>query len=183
LAAIVACAAAVAAGAAALVLIVTPSSPQSHVPGLSTSTGPPISLAPDQPTASGQASVPLTTELSVPIGKVHIRVIEGDGVTVPMFLAMHYPRTGQPGGGSNAVFYAHAQQGMFLGLYSVHIGDEVRAIRADGTQVIYRVRSVQRVPFDDVSVLAPTPYEEITLLTCTSYNPRTPRLIITGTPA
>jgi LPXTG-site transpeptidase (sortase) family protein len=100
-----------------------------------------------------------------------------------MFLAMHYPRTGQPGSGSNAVFYAHAQEGMFLGLYNVHIGDEIRATRADGTQLVYRVRSVQRVAFDDIAVLNPTPYEEITLLTCTSYNPRTPRLIITGTPA
>jgi LPXTG-site transpeptidase (sortase) family protein len=163
-------------------MFLMPSSLQTGTPALSTSTGPPISLVPGRQTAPAQAAVPPTTEVSIPVGKIHIRVIEGDGVTVPMFLAMHYPRTGLPGGGSNAVFYAHAQAGMFLGLYSVHIGDEIRAVRADGTQVLYQVRSVQRVPFDDVAVLNPTPYEEITLLTCTSYNPRTPRLIITGTP-
>jgi LPXTG-site transpeptidase (sortase) family protein len=163
----------------ALVLLL---SPHSAAPADAGELGPPLKRVPF-PTATVVPGVPATVELVIPAGKIDIPVIEGDGVHVPLHLAMHYPGTALPGQGSNALYYAHAQAGMFLGLYQVHPGDEIRAVRADGTQLRYRVRAVHTVHWDDASVLAPTPFEEITLLTCTSYNPRDPRLVVTATVA
>lgn len=137
----------------------------------------PIAGAPTLP-----PGLPETSRLVVPSGHIDLRVVEGDGVHVPLNLAMHYPGTSEPGAGSNSLFYAHAQPGMFLGLYDVHVGDEVRVIRADGSQILYQVRTLRKVSYDDTSVLKATPFEEVTMLTCTSYNPYNPRYIVTATP-
>ena len=94
---------------------------------------------------------------------------------------MHYPGTGWPGQGSNSVFYAHAQAGMFLGLYNLHLGDRVTAVRADGSELAYRVTAFEKVPWNDLAVLDPTAFDEMTLLTCTSYNPYTDRFIVLAT--
>jgi hypothetical protein len=64
------------------------------------------SLAPSSPSTS---SVPATVRLIVPSQNIDIPVIEGDGLHVPLKLAMHYPNTAQPGAGSNSLFYAHGQ--------------------------------------------------------------------------
>jgi LPXTG-site transpeptidase (sortase) family protein len=119
--------------------------------------------------------------LEIPAGGINIPVIQGDGVQVPMHLAVHYPGTDQPGEGGNALYYAHAQAGMFQGLYKLHPGDEIKAIRSNGTTVKYTVSAIEKVSYNDRSVLDPTPYERVTLLTCTSYNPYTPRLVVIGT--
>ena len=61
-------------------------------------------------------------------------------------------------------------------------GDGVTFVRADGSQLTFHVTSITRVPWDDLAVLKPTPFEQATLLTCTSYDPHTPRLIVTASP-
>ncbi|MBJ7596306.1 MAG: sortase [Candidatus Dormibacteraeota bacterium] len=108
-------------------------------------------------------------------------MVEGDGVHVPLNLAAHYPGTAEPGPSGNAVYYAHAQPGMFLGLYRLHLGDPVRVVQRDGTAMTFHVAAFKRVAFNDRSVLAPTPFGELTLLTCTSYDPYTPRFIVIAT--
>lgn len=140
----------------------------SHLPGLTPGPG---------------SRVVQTTRLVVPAGHIDIAVIQGDGVQVPLHLAMHYPGTGQPGGGTNSLYYAHAQPGMFQGLYDLHPGDSIDADRADGSSLTYRVVGIRKVAYNDRSVLNPTPFDQITLLTCTSYDPYTPRLIVIATPA
>jgi len=144
---------------------------------------PPLALGPNGPTLAPQrqTGVALTTRLQIPAADIDIPVIQGDGISVPLHLAVHYPGTDQPGEGSNALYYAHAQPGMFQGLYRLHPGDQIRAVRSDGTEVRYRVSAISKVAFNDRSVLRPTAFEEITLLTCTSYDPYTPRLIVSGT--
>jgi len=152
-------------------------------------TGPPLNNpgvgAIGSPASSASAApvVPVTVRLLVPTVGIDIPVIQGDGVHIPLFEAMHYPGTAQPGAGSSSLFYAHGQKGMFYGLYSAKLGDEIRAVRADGSVVRYTVHSIVQVPWNDLSVLKPTPYEQIILLTCTSYDPYTPRLLIIGTPS
>lgn len=126
--------------------------------------------------------VPLTVRLIVPTAGIDIQVLQGDGVSVPLNAALHYPNTDQPGGGSNALYYAHARPGMFQGLYQVHKDDLIRALRSDGTEADYHIAALQYVAYNDGSVLKPTPYDEITLLTCTSYDPHTPRFIVIGLP-
>ena len=128
-------------------------------------------------------STPLTVRLIIPSGGIDIPVIQGDGVSVQMHLAMHYPGTDQPGGGSNALYYAHAQPGMFQGLYRLHPGDQIEAVRSDGSVLQYKAATFTKVPYNDRAVLNPTPFDEITLLTCTSYDPYTPRYIVVGLPA
>lgn len=133
-------------------------------------------------TSAAAPGTPDTVRLVIPGGGIDLQVREGDGLHVPLNLAMHYPGTSEPGGGGNSLFYAHAQPGMFLGLYSLHVGDEVRVYRSDGSQLIYQVRTLHKVPYNDDQVVRQTPFEEITLLTCTSYNPYNPRYIVTATP-
>ena len=71
--------------------------------------------------------------------------------------------TAEPGEAGNAVYYAHAQPGMFLGLYQMHLGDEIRVVRADGTHLVFHVTAFKTVPFNDRAALAQTPFEELTL--------------------
>jgi LPXTG-site transpeptidase (sortase) family protein len=167
------------AGSIALVLVLRGPAPAPAYPS-----SPPLALGSGSPGAvsAGPGSV-ITTRLIIPAGGINIPVIQGDGVAVPLHFAIHYPGTDQPGGGSNALYYGHAQPGMFLGLYQVHQGDQIEALRSDGTQVVYKVAAIKKVPYNDRSVLLPTKFDEITLLTCTSYDPFTPRYIVIGLPA
>jgi LPXTG-site transpeptidase (sortase) family protein len=134
------------------------------------------------PTATSTTKAePAFVRIQAPAGGIDLAIVEGDGVHVPMNLASHYPGTAQPGPRGNAVYYAHAQPGMFLGLYKLHRGDEVRTIRQDGTQLVFHVTAFRKVAFNDRSVLLPTPFGELTLLTCTTYDPYTPRFIVLAT--
>ena len=172
---------ALAVGVTAFVLALRPPPPPpSYHP-----TAPPLALASGQATPSGANSgeVTVTVRIVVPAGHINLGVVEGDGLGVPMNLAAHYPGTAQPGASGNAVYYAHAQPGMFQGLYQVHLGDVVEAMRTDGSALVFHVRAVKYVKFNDRSVLDQTPYGEVTLLTCTSYDPYTPRLIVIATVA
>lgn len=130
---------------------------------------------------AGENVVP-AARLIVPSVGIDLRVVEGDRVHVPLFLASHYPGTGQPGGGSNSVFFAHDQRKMFFELQMAHLGDEVLAVRTDGTRLRYRITAMHRVPWDDLGILKPTPFDELTLFTCTGYDPFGPRLVVLATP-
>lgn len=145
---------------------------------------PPLAPAEGQRSSSSAAAptTPVTVHLIIPAGHIDLPVVEGDGVTVPLNLAMHYPGTAQPGQGSNALFYAHAQRGMFQGLYALHVGDAVTVTRADGSSLPYHIIAFKKIAYNDRTVLKPTPFDQITLLTCTSYDPFTPRFIALATP-
>ena len=172
---------AAAGGAAALVVILN--GPHAEVEAAPAS--PPLALGPAglRPARSVTApTVPLTVRLIAPAGGIDISVVQGDGVTVPLGLAVHYPGTDQPGGGGTALFYAHARPGMFQGLYKLHEGDAITAVRADGSEMAYHVAALEYVPYNDLKVLDQTPYDEMTLLTCTSYDSHTPRFIVIALP-
>lgn len=168
-------------GAAALALLLGGPRVETHADA----SAPPLVLTPHglhPVTAPAAPGIPLTVRLQAPAGGIDLSVVQGDGVTVPLNLAVHYPGTDQPGGGSNALFYAHARPGMFQGLYKLHKGDAITAVRADGSVVPYHVAALEYVPYNDLSVLQQTAYDEITLLTCTSYDSHTPRFIVIGLP-
>jgi LPXTG-site transpeptidase (sortase) family protein len=119
--------------------------------------------------------------VEAPSGGINLGLVEGDGVHVPLNLAAHYPGTAEPGSTGNAVYYAHAQPGMFQGLYRLRLGDVVRVFRQDGSELVFHVAAFKKVSYNDRSVLLPTPFNELTLLTCTSYDPFTPRFIVIAT--
>lgn len=149
-----------------------------------TASAPPLSLPSNgapAPTAQPANAPPAPVRLEAPAGKIDLGLVEGDGIHVPLNLAAHYPGTAEPGATGNAVYYGHAQPGMFLGLFSLHLGDEIRVIMRDGTQMIFHARAFRKVAYNDRSVLLPTDFGELTLLTCTSYDPYTPRYIVIAT--
>lgn len=142
---------------------------------------PPLQLPSGGIAATPKARTELAAvRIEAPAGGIDLGLVEGDGIHVPINLAAHYPGTAQPGSG-NAVYYAHAQPGMFAGLYRLHPGDEIRVVREDGTQLIFHATAFEKVPYNDRAVLTPTSYPELTLLTCTSYDPYTPRYIVIAT--
>lgn len=163
-------------GTIALVLALRPTA---EIPYTS---GPPLALPPGvSAPAATERGADSAVRLEAPAGGIDLGLVEGDGVHVPLNLAAHYPGTSEPGGNGNAVYYAHAQPGMFAGLFRLHLGDEVRVIRQDGTQLAFHVVGFKKVAFNDRSVLLPTAFGELTLLTCTSYDPYTPRFIVIAT--
>jgi LPXTG-site transpeptidase (sortase) family protein len=110
-------------------------------------------------------------------------IVEGDGVDAPLGKVAHYPGTSWPGGGSNIYLYAHARDGMFITLWNAHIGDEVVLTLVDGSQRRYVVSKIlPGVPWNDMSVLDPTPTEQLSLQTCTSYQMTAPRFMVLAVP-
>ena len=115
---------------------------------------------------------------------IDLAIIEGDGVDAPIGKVAHYPGSAWPGDGSNVYIYGHARVGMFLPLWQVRVGDTVELDLVDGTSRTYVVAKVlPKVPFDAVTYLEPTPTEQLTLQTSTSYYPTAPRFVAIAVPA
>ncbi len=78
--------------------------------------------------------------------------------------------------------------GIFYQLHLLNQGDEI-TISINGSPKTYRVSNVTTVSIDDLSVLAPTGSERLTLITCDagSYDPESQyyqrRIIVTADPA
>lgn len=114
---------------------------------------------------------------------IDLKIVEGDGIDAPLGKAAHYPGTGWPGGGTNIYIYAHARTGMFLSLWDVNVGDQVVLTLVDGSQRTYVVAKVlPKVAWDAVTYLDPTPTEQLTLQTSTSYYATAPRFIAIAYP-
>jgi LPXTG-site transpeptidase (sortase) family protein len=112
-----------------------------------------------------------------------MRIVEGDGLDAPLGRAAHYPGTSWPGGGSNIYLYAHARDGMFIKLWDAQVGDEVVLTLVDGSERRYVVSEIRpKVTWDDMSVLQPTPTEELSLQTCTAYLDTAPRFLVIAVP-
>jgi LPXTG-site transpeptidase (sortase) family protein len=141
------------------------------LPGVAT---PPASVTP-----SAQPVGIVAKRVQVPRLGIDLRIVEGDGTDAPMNKAAHYPGTGWPDGGTNIYIYAHAQKGMFLTLWDAKVGDEIDLTLADGTNRAYLVTDVKpRVPWNALELLKPTPTEQLTLQTSTSYTPTAPRFVV-----
>ncbi len=84
-----------------------------------------------------------------------------------------YDFSSKPGGGSNAVFAAHINwggaAGVFANLIDLNPGDTISLISDDGREYTYEVFANFPVdPFDaeSLKVMAPTPTDTVTLITC-----------------
>jgi LPXTG-site transpeptidase (sortase) family protein len=115
---------------------------------------------------------------------INLAIVEGDGVDAPIGKAAHYPGSAWPGDGSNIYIYGHARTGMLITLWRVQVGDPIRLDLADGTSRTYVVTKVlPKVPYDAVKYLEPTPTEQLTVQTSTSYYPTAPRFVVIAVPA
>ncbi|HEU4758551.1 MAG TPA: class F sortase [Dehalococcoidia bacterium] len=84
-----------------------------------------------------------------------------------------YNFTAEPGTGSNAVFAGHVNWNRAVAVFgrikNLAAGDTIRLVAKDGTELVYSVSDNFLVdPSDPVSlqVMAPTPTDTITLITC-----------------
>ena len=140
------------------------------------------------PAASGPGASPLThpvvaTRIVIARLGISLPIVEGDGVDAPLYKVAHYPGTAWPGGGSNIYLYGHARDGMFLSLWNAKLGDQVVLDLANGSQRTYVVSKIMpKVAWDDMALLAPTPHEQLTLQTCTSYEQTAPRFVVIAVP-
>lgn len=146
---------------------------------------PDISLRPiatASPSAEPRVGI-RATQIRIDRLRIDLPIVEGDGIDAPLGKAAHYPGTAWPGGGSNIYLYAHARDGMFIALWEATPGDEVTLTLVDETERTYTVTDVlPKVPWDAIEYLDPTPAEQLTLQTCTSYGATAPRFIVIAVP-
>lgn len=116
---------------------------------------------------------------------ISLPVVEGDGWTVPLFKAAHYPGMKLPGEGARSMIYAHAQGGMFGPLLApgAKVGDHVEVDRQGQPALKYLVSQVYpKWSPSDLLWVQPGDHEQLVLLTCTSYNANDPRVIVVAEP-
>jgi LPXTG-site transpeptidase (sortase) family protein len=136
-----------------------------------------------QPTTDNEPGIRANRITIARLG-IDLAIIEGDGIDAPIGKAAHYPSSGWPGGGTNIYIYGHARAGMFIRLWDARVGDTVQLGLVDGTTRSYVVTKVlPAVPWDAVQYLEPTPTEQLTLQTCTSYSATAPRFVVIAVPA
>lgn len=161
-------------------------SPAATPPPASTSSPAAGTPAPSSAGSSPSASPAGTVATRIVIARlgIDLPIVEGDGVDAPLDKAAHFPGSAWPGGGSNIYLYGHAREGMFIGLWKAKAGDEVDLTLRDGSTRRYTVTKILAdVAWNDLSVLDPTPTEQLTLQTCTSYEDTAPRFVVIAEPA
>lgn len=102
---------------------------------------------------------------------------------------VHYPGTALPGESGNVVIFGHSSGQVWApGDYKfvfAHLEEQLQEnhmIELDykGVRYVYRVTGKKVVPPTDVSVLAQTPDNQLTLITCTPIGTDLNRLIVTA---
>lgn len=123
-------------------------------------------------------------KIKMPELNINLDIIEGDGVEAPLYRAAHYPGTAWPGQGGRTVLYAHARVGMFGPLFGARVGQRIQIVHAGGAIQNYDiVEYYPSWPNTDVRWLRATDYEELVLITCTTYNQNDPKIIVVARPA
>jgi LPXTG-site transpeptidase (sortase) family protein len=95
-------------------------------------------------------------------------VVSGDDSDVLDVAIGHLPDTPKPWEPGNSALSAH-RDGLFRSLRRVRVGDTVR-VRSQHGDFVYTVRETKIVEPDDLSVLAPTDTQTLTLITCYPFN-------------
>jgi LPXTG-site transpeptidase (sortase) family protein len=148
---------------------------------LAPGTGLPVPSAPS--TVDGEPGI-RANRIRIDRLGIDLAIVQGDGIDAPIGKAAHYPSSAWPGGGSNIYIYGHARTGMFIRLWDARVGDTVQLGLVDGTTRTYVVTKIlPTVPWDAVGYLEPTPTEQLTLQTSTSYYPTAPRFVVIAVPA
>ena len=125
------------------------------------------------------------TRIRVPELSVDLEVVPGDGVNAPLYKAAEYPGPMKlPGQGGRSMIYAHARAGMFGPLFNAKVGQHVDVSLADGRQLHYVIREYYaHWPVDDLRWFDQADHEQLILVTCTTYDPNDPRIVVVAEPA
>jgi LPXTG-site transpeptidase (sortase) family protein len=155
---------------------------QTAAPG-SAAPGSSVPTASVPPTVDGEPGIQANRIRIDRLG-INLAIVEGDGIDAPLGKVAHFPTSAWPGGGTNIYIYGHARTGMFIRLWNARVGDTVALGLVDGTTRTYVVTKIlPSVPWDAVQYLDPTPAEQLTLQTCTSYYETAPRFVVIAVPA
>lgn len=124
---------------------------------------------PEPSLSSTTQSVPLEHNaligrLSIPRLHLNTTVREGTGENTLVLAVGHMRGTALPGGKGNVAVAGHRDT-LFRGLAGIRKGDRIEFETLHGSYE-YEVASTEIVPPDDVSVLKPRQYSELTLITC-----------------
>lgn len=101
---------------------------------------------------------------------------------------IHYPGTALPGDNGNVVITGHSSyyawdagrfKDVFSLLHEVKIGDKV-VVYFNQKKFVYQVFDIKVVKPENIDVLAPTSFEQLTLITCTPIGTNLKRLIVTA---
>jgi sortase A len=147
----------------------TVASPTGHSPGAAPTPGPPESGAVDH--------------LVIP--KIHVDVFVVQGVSEDDLRLGpgHYPETVLPGQDGNAAIAGHRTTygAPFFSLNQLALGDHMVVTDTSGRSFTFVVAGPPRVVSpDDVAILDPTPFAELTLTTCNPRYSDTSRLFVVG---
>jgi len=94
--------------------------------------------------------------------------------------ASYLVTSAKPGERGNMVLYAHNEAGLFRSLIEVSLGDKVM-VEAGGVPKGYTVTRIKVVEPNQIDVIAQTPDERLTLLTCTGVQ-KSHRLVVIAEP-
>jgi LPXTG-site transpeptidase (sortase) family protein len=103
---------------------------------------------------------------------------------------VHYPGTSLPGQIGNVVITGHSSyfpwdagrfKDVFALLHDIVKGDKI-VVYYEQDKYIYEVDEIQIVLPEDIEVLKQTPYDKLTLITCTPVGTNLKRLIVTAIP-
>jgi LPXTG-site transpeptidase (sortase) family protein len=103
--------------------------------------------------------------LRIPGANIDLAVFEGVSDDVLRRGPGHVPGTGLPTGSSNCVIAAH-RDSFFRPLRKVKVGDRLFLTGETGEEREYRLAHSKIVSPQQVSVMAPTPTDQVTLVTC-----------------
>ena len=124
--------------------------------------------ASERPSSRGgapkRASGSRVGRLVIPRLNLRTMVREGTGETVLTVAAGHIPETALPGELGNVGVAGHRDT-LFRGLKNIHRNDLI-VFETPAGKYRYRVESTQIVKPEEVSVLRPGPFPELTLVTC-----------------
>ncbi len=128
------------------------------------------------PDTATPTPVPAEPAIRIQAPAIHLdaKVVESPIVDgqwqIPKFAAGHLQGTAQPLQGSNVVLAGHVESissgNVFANIGRLRRGDVIR-LYTRAAVVTYRVDTVEVVANDDLQVVAPTPHEVVTLITCT----------------
>lgn len=93
--------------------------------------------------------------------------------------ASHLSSSANPGDGSNVVIYGHNRPHLLQQLHNVELGDEIILENKHGTTYHYTIETKEVVPPTDISKVAPTQNEKLTIYTCTNFFD-SDRLVVSG---
>ncbi len=82
--------------------------------------------------------------------------------------ASHGEGSANPGERGNVVIFAHARQGLFLNLKDLKKNDSIYVLTSN-KWFKYKVVNITAVYPNEINTVAPTPYEVLTLFTCSGF--------------